>query len=322
MALAAFPLVINRYTPSVFVTDEYESYANLAEYLPKETFEQRMETIKTIVKEKYPNIYPETYMFSIAVILVVITAAFAILGRTLDISIWYPLLILIAPAILAYGTTRRRNQHLRKFLVFQDTLNTCLKDMTSQDITRHVKWDYRRLRQGDTAQTLHLKRPLSSWTISLVVEAIQVDPETDLTRVMGEALPSYTVASQDIVLDIGTPVTDTVVQLREMDLADVTRHDPTTRRTSSPTAATVAVAANNNNNSNPNSFLPPPPDYQETTEPPAYHPEDPLPSPTTPSSPITSLDPGTTNTTITRNNINNSGYPENNSTTVPATRNS
>ena len=75
-----------------------------------------MRTIKKLVKKKYPNIYPETYMFSIAIILVIVTAAFAILGRSLDISIWYPLAILIVPAMLAYGSTRRRSQHLRKFL--------------------------------------------------------------------------------------------------------------------------------------------------------------------------------------------------------------
>ncbi|KAI9489780.1 hypothetical protein BDB00DRAFT_747778, partial [Zychaea mexicana] len=203
MALASFPVVIHRYKRSVFQVGGYEAYGNLAEYLPKEIFDQRMATIRAIVKERYPHIYPETYMFMAAVVLVVATAALAILGRTLDIVIWFPLLILIAPAVLAYGTTRRRSQHQRRFLAFQDVLHLCLKDMTAQDLTHHVKWDYRRLREGDTAQLLNLSRPLSSWTVSLVVEAIQIDPEMDLNREMGEALPSYGDATRDIVLDIG-----------------------------------------------------------------------------------------------------------------------
>lgn len=134
-------------------------------------------------------------------------------------------------------------------------LDTCLKDMTMQDLTRHVKWDYRRLRECDTAQTLHLERPLSSWTISVVVEAIQIDPEMDTTRVIGEVLPSYTVATRDIVLDVGAPVQDTVVQLRETDLADVCPTTMTTHDRDAPP------------------FLPPPPDYHET-EPPAYNSND------------------------------------------------
>ncbi|KAG2221721.1 hypothetical protein INT45_007127 [Circinella minor] len=252
MALATFAVVIHRYKRCAFIVAEYEVYQNLAEYLPKEIFEQRMKTINNLVKEKYPNIYPETYMFSIAVILVIATAAFAILGRSLDISIWYPLAILIVPAMLGYGSTRRRSQYLRKFLSFQNMLDTCLKDMTTQDLTHHVKWGYRKLRECDTAHTLHLKRPLSSWTVSIVIEAIQMDPEMDTTRVIGEVLPSYAIATQDIVLDVGAPVQDTVVQLREMDLTDVPSITRSTHdRGHSP-------------------FLPPPPDYHET-EPPPYN---------------------------------------------------
>ena len=111
--------------------------------------------------------------------------------------------------------------------------------------------NYRKLRECDTAQTLHLEKPLSSWTVSIVIEAIQIDPEMDTTRVIGEDLPSYAIATQDIVLDVGAPVQDTVVQLRDMDLTDVPSITTTTHdRNHSP-------------------FLPPPPDYHET-EPPAY----------------------------------------------------
>ncbi|KAI8138530.1 hypothetical protein BJV82DRAFT_523364 [Fennellomyces sp. T-0311] len=220
MALAVFALVVRRWSPSGFVMADYEAYRHLADYLPKELFEQRTAVLHALAKEKYPDIYPDTYMFMAAVSLVIVTAAFSIVARGLDISMWYPLLILIAPALLAFGTTRRRSMHYRRFLEFQDTLQTTLKDMTAHDLTRHLKWDYRRLRHGDTAEILHLQRPLSSWTISLVVEIIQIDPEIHLNREVGEALPSYGDATQDIVLDIGPAAHDTVLQLREMDLTD------------------------------------------------------------------------------------------------------
>lgn len=109
--------------------------------------------------------------------------------------------------------------------------------MTSADISRQIKWNYRRLRVDDTAQELRLCPPLSSWTIELVIEVIQIDPETDLAREMGETLPSYRAAVQDVVLDIGPSsqgdldggcgnnYSDLLLP-REMDLSDMTRIHP------------------------------------------------------------------------------------------------
>lgn len=73
-----------------------------------------MATIRQLIRNEYPNIYPDTYMFMTAVLLVIATAAFSIIARGLEISMWYPLLILFAPAFLAYWTTRRRSMHYLK----------------------------------------------------------------------------------------------------------------------------------------------------------------------------------------------------------------
>lgn len=82
--------------------------------LPKDQFDSHMATLRQLVRKEYPNIYPDTYMFMSAIGFVIATAAFSIVARGLEISMWYPLLILVAPAILAYWTTRRRSVHYIK----------------------------------------------------------------------------------------------------------------------------------------------------------------------------------------------------------------
>lgn len=82
--------------------------------LPEEVFNARMERLQLLIRKEFPNIHPDSYMFSVAILLVIITAVFSIIARGLEISMWYPLLILLAPGLLAYWTTRRRSMHYLK----------------------------------------------------------------------------------------------------------------------------------------------------------------------------------------------------------------
>ncbi|CDS11193.1 hypothetical protein LRAMOSA03456 [Lichtheimia ramosa] len=208
--------------------------------LPKDQFDSHMATLRQLVRKEYPNIYPDTYMFMSAIGFVIATAAFSIVARGLEISMWYPLLILVAPAILAYWTTRRRSVHYIKMNNFQEHLQQCLKDISELDRPHQVRWDYRRLRDYDTARDLHLPPPVSNWSISLVIEAVQIDPETEVLArgMMGaDTLPSYGAATHDVVLDMGPDLQcddDYRLQpMREMDVTDQPILPPSYREASS-----------------------------------------------------------------------------------------
>lgn len=108
------------------------------------------------------------------------------------------------------------------------------------DRPHQVRWDYRRLRDYDTARDLHLPPPVSNWSISLVIEAVQIDPETEVLArgMMGaDTLPSYGAATHDVVLDMGPDLQcedDYRLQpMREMDVTDQPILPPSYREASS-----------------------------------------------------------------------------------------
>lgn len=68
-----------------------------------------MFAIENNVKTNYPQIWVETYLFIFAVALIIAAAAFSIVARAANLSMWYPLIILLIPVIIAFITTRRRN---------------------------------------------------------------------------------------------------------------------------------------------------------------------------------------------------------------------
>ena len=112
------------------------------------------------------------------------------------------------------------------------------------DRPHQIRWDYRRLRDYDTARDLHLPTPLNNWSISLVIEAVQIDPETEVIArglTGGDTLPSYGAATHDVVLDMGPDLQcddDHPLQsMREMDVTDQRILPPSYREasTSSPT---------------------------------------------------------------------------------------
>lgn len=81
-------------------------------------------------------------------------------------------------------------------------MQSCLKELNSLDVTRQVKWSFRRLRENDTAIALHLRPPLSRHHINFVIDIIQINTENELAQ-EGEVLPAYHTSMMDVVLDIG-----------------------------------------------------------------------------------------------------------------------
>ncbi|KAI8388899.1 uncharacterized protein BYT42DRAFT_468938, partial [Radiomyces spectabilis] len=203
MALASFALINHRWKPATLVRSEYEVYRLLPGYLSKETFDQRMNDIEKLIRKKYPHIWLDTHLFALAICLLILAGVFAVIVHIKDIMQWYPLLILIAPAIIAYWTTWRRSTYLLRLNKARTTRRYLIIQMTSHDINSQVKWGYRRLRDDDSAQTLHLADPLGKHRVSLIIEIIQIDMEMQASCEMSELLPSYRAAADDVVLDIG-----------------------------------------------------------------------------------------------------------------------
>jgi hypothetical protein len=73
-----------------------------------------MQELDTHILNEYPHIWIDTYLFFVAILFVVGAAAFSIIARAVDLSMWYPLIMLLIPGIIAYFTTKRRNVYYKK----------------------------------------------------------------------------------------------------------------------------------------------------------------------------------------------------------------
>lgn len=74
-------------------------------------FITRLAAIEQHVAKEYPQIWIDTYLFLIAILLVAVAAAISIVARAANAGLWYPLIILLVPAMIAFFTTRRRNTY-------------------------------------------------------------------------------------------------------------------------------------------------------------------------------------------------------------------
>lgn len=82
--------------------------------MPEEEFDSRLKAIDFHVKSEYPHVFLDTYLFAIAISFVIGTAAFSVAARAINLSMWYPLILLVIPAAIAYITTKRRNAYYGK----------------------------------------------------------------------------------------------------------------------------------------------------------------------------------------------------------------
>ncbi|KAI9262778.1 hypothetical protein BY458DRAFT_514981 [Sporodiniella umbellata] len=200
MALASFPLIVERWKISKLYHLDYVRYRHLRDYLPEELFRVRLVAIEQHISAQYPQVWMDTYLFAIAISMVGVAAAISIMARASNLSVWYPLLILIIPAAIAIFNTRRRNTYRRRLARYYDSLQGLLKELNSQDVNRHIKWSLRRLRETDNAEDMVLKPPLALYNINFIIVVSQIDTVTEFA---GENLPAYNTSMMDVVLDIG-----------------------------------------------------------------------------------------------------------------------
>ncbi|KAI8972349.1 hypothetical protein BDB01DRAFT_810349 [Pilobolus umbonatus] len=200
MSLASFPLIVSRWKKSYLYYAPYSEYTQLSEYMTEDNFNARLKTLNDNIIKGFPHIYIDSYLFLAAVTLVLIAAIFSIVARAVDLSLIYPLVILLMPIFITLYTTRRRNRQFRNLSVYEQTLQHCLDELNMQDAPHQIKWVARRQRENDTSGTFHLKQPLSRFNVNMVIDIQQIYPET---AYRGEVLPTYDTSMMDIVLAIG-----------------------------------------------------------------------------------------------------------------------
>jgi hypothetical protein len=61
-----------------------------------------------MVRKKYPSSHLDYYIFALAIVFVIASAAFSLVARAAGVSMWYPLILLLFPASLSLWTSRRR----------------------------------------------------------------------------------------------------------------------------------------------------------------------------------------------------------------------
>ncbi|KAI8068607.1 hypothetical protein BC940DRAFT_298610 [Gongronella butleri] len=208
MGLAAFALVSQRWRRASLVHGTLEDYPRLQEVMTAEVLDARLAAINELIQTTYPQIWLDSYLFFLAILLVVFAAVLSISLQSTNqdkSKLWYPLLVLVGPATIACYTSRRRTLYYVKFHRFQTNLQTLLKEMTVSDASRHIKWFHRRPREDESPSDLLLEPPMSKYSIALIIQVVQIDPE-DLAQQVDDVnlvLPSYHAAIEDVVLDVG-----------------------------------------------------------------------------------------------------------------------
>lgn len=78
--------------------------------LPSTLAQERINQLKQFTKEYCPSQHIDFYIFLIAIVCIVCSAIFTFIARSLSISMWFPLLLLLIPTILSFWTSKRRSR--------------------------------------------------------------------------------------------------------------------------------------------------------------------------------------------------------------------
>ncbi|CAO0800723.1 unnamed protein product [Mucor circinelloides] len=77
--------------------------------IPQTLAETRVEQLSRLVANQCPSHHVDFYVFTIAVLCVICSAIFTFVARSLHISMWCPLLLLLIPTALSFWTSKRRS---------------------------------------------------------------------------------------------------------------------------------------------------------------------------------------------------------------------
>ncbi|CEP13406.1 hypothetical protein [Parasitella parasitica] len=149
--------------------------------IPQNLIEARIEQLDRLVQNQCPSHHVDFYVFTIAVLCVVCSAIFTFIARSLNISMWFPLLLLLIPTALSFWTSKRRSTLIIKIKEFESALKKTLYEYTATD--QNIKWSLQRVPIDEA--------PCTSVRFCLMIQVTELDPEMVF---VGEQLPSYQTA--------------------------------------------------------------------------------------------------------------------------------
>lgn len=68
-----------------------------------------MDQIHRLVRNHCPSHHIDFYIFLLAVVCIICSAIFTFIARSLNISMWCPLILLLVPTGLSFWTSKRRS---------------------------------------------------------------------------------------------------------------------------------------------------------------------------------------------------------------------
>ncbi|PHZ09212.1 uncharacterized protein RHIMIDRAFT_246185 [Rhizopus microsporus ATCC 52813] len=120
---------------------------------------------------------------------------FTFIARSLNISMWFPLILLIIPTILSFWTSKRRKRMYGEIREFERQVKKALSEFTKHDCSYFIVWSFEKM-QLDKAPCKHLQ-------LCFMIRVIQLDPEMGLqyssssnsnSCQSNEELPTYNTA--------------------------------------------------------------------------------------------------------------------------------
>ncbi|KAI8139030.1 hypothetical protein BJV82DRAFT_628773 [Fennellomyces sp. T-0311] len=177
--LTSMSIINMRWRPPRICFDDYERTATFSDLLPKQVFDDRLEQLNRLVRNKCPSSHTEYYVFVFIITCIACSAGFSLAARSADISMWYPLILLVIPAALSFWTSRRRASLVYRIKEFERVLKQTLREFNKSD---RVRWSFRRPTGNDSI-------PVNYRTARLCL-IVEISPEE-------EELPSYQAAVVD-----------------------------------------------------------------------------------------------------------------------------
>jgi hypothetical protein len=103
-----------------------------------------------------------------------------------------------------------------------------MQEITQEDVTKEIKWEYRNVKPSDTWRTLKIAKPLCELTnVGIIVQAIHIDLTTQLEAMGVEHLPAYNESLPHTVMEVNDArlphYHDLAAHEEDIDLTDLTR---------------------------------------------------------------------------------------------------
>ncbi|KAI7863855.1 hypothetical protein BDF14DRAFT_1840523 [Spinellus fusiger] len=180
--LSGLVIVSRRWRPPLLQVISHEHHRGLLGLVPKDLFDSRVVHLSQFVKSSCPSVHSEYYIYIFTVTCVLCSAAFSLAARSVGISMWYPLLLLLIPAGLNLWVNHHRSRLVDQIKDFEFNLKKTLKEFTKTDIAVHrIKWGARRLKDSDQIKPSH-----KVGLFCLLVEIISIEEGEE-----PENLPPY-----------------------------------------------------------------------------------------------------------------------------------